>query len=93
MDERVISNIVQNNVCCNNENDKLMFVIYYLNLTISSLIMETYQSPPCDYLLRERLLYDFFVLETGMNVLKVLASVLCKLHYHADLQCTKDQEI
>ena len=40
IDERVMGNIVINNVRCNNEKDKLTFIIYYRNSTITSLIMK-----------------------------------------------------
>ena len=38
IDERVMKNKVQNNVRCNKKKDKLKFIIYYRNSTITSLI-------------------------------------------------------
>ena len=44
-DERVISNIISNNVECSNKIDTLQFIPYYRSNTITKLITKNNQGP------------------------------------------------
>ena len=45
-DERIIKNIIANNVQCSNKSDTLKFIPYYRSNTITKLITGNNQGPP-----------------------------------------------
>ena len=58
-DERVLRQIIRNNVRCYRPSDKLKLVVYYKSSSISSLITKNDQSPPISDLQKTNLVYEF----------------------------------
>ena len=59
IDERVLKEIIHNNVNCINQQDKINLIIYYKNKTTSNLIMKNNMSPPPPPLQQTHLIYEF----------------------------------
>ena len=58
-DERVIRQIIRNNVRCIKPNDTLKLVIYSKNTTIKGLVSKNNQSPPPSDLQKTNVVYEF----------------------------------
>ena len=58
-DERILKDLVYNNVRCTNENEKLKLTIYYARSTTASLLSKNNQSPPPPSLQRTNLIYEY----------------------------------
>ena len=52
-DERVIRNIISNNVECSNKIDSLQFIPYYRSNTITKLTTKNNQGPPTTHLKKD----------------------------------------
>ena len=58
-DERIIKNIIANNVQCSNKSDTLKFIPYYRSNTITKLITRNNQGPPTPPLKKNNLIYQY----------------------------------
>ena len=58
-DERVIRNIISNNVECSNKIDILQFIPYYLSNTFTKLITKNNQGPPTPPLKKTNVIYQY----------------------------------
>ena len=59
IDERIMKDLIYNNVKCTNENEKLKLIIYYSSSATASLISKNNQSPPPPSLQRTNLIYEY----------------------------------
>ena len=58
-DDRIIKNIIANNVQCSNKSDTLKFIPYYRSNTITKLITTNNQGPPTPPLKKTNLIYQY----------------------------------
>ena len=58
-DERIIKNIIANNVQCSNKSVTLKFIPYYRSNTITKLITRNNQGPPTPPLKKTNLIYQY----------------------------------
>ena len=58
-DERILKQIIRNNVQCINPNHKLKLIIYYKSSLTTSLVMKNDQSPPTSDLQKTNLVYEY----------------------------------
>ena len=58
-DERVLKNIISNNVKCNRETDKLQLIIYYKSNTIKNLVSRKNLTPKQPELKRTNVIYEY----------------------------------
>ena len=58
-DERILQDMIRNNVKCVNEKDKLKLIIYYKSATTKGLLMRNNQAPPSPALQETNLIYEY----------------------------------
>ena len=58
-DERIINNIIKNNVQCTNPAEKIKFIPYYRSNTITSLITKNNQGPPTPNLKKTSVIHQY----------------------------------
>ena len=58
-DERILQDMISNNVKCVKERDKLKLIIYYKSATTKALLMRNNQAPPSPALQQTNLIYEY----------------------------------
>ena len=59
IDERVLKDIIYNNINCRDPQDRINLIVYYKNKTTANLVMKNNMSPPPPTLQQTNLVYEF----------------------------------